>query len=450
MIDNKIKIACLGVLLIFAGMYLVGLDNNLMDYDEGAVYLYPQMLVHDGLRPYVDFIYTQPPALLYVAHDVLDARIFTLLIVFCTVGGVYAIGRKFGVGYYSAVFLISCPLVMHYGRLAVGDIPVMGFFTAVLLYAMGDLRSKTNMIIYGSFMAVCILIKIQMIIPLAFIFIPLIIRNSEHWHIIPISFAIMVFICVSIFMPNMLNDAILNNMGGYDLSRAVSYLAESIVQFGYFAVFVLGFALYGMYVSRGRLGERKFRILYSVVLSSLLVGVSYSWIAYRHFMYLLPVLAIFAGIGLKSLKKEDFALIIILCSLLVPISEWHKSMYYDNDTRMIVKDIENYTKPWDKIYTDQPMLAALSNKTMPNTALLWNGMGRLRGLGADDVINDINATQPSMILLVASTPESMDPPRIVSTFGNDGANKIINYLDSTYAIKEYSKRDYQMVRIWKK
>lgn len=450
MLNNKIKYSCLFVIIIFAGLYLIGLDNNLMDYDEGAVYLYPQMLVHNGLQPYANFTYTQPPALLYVAHNVLDARIFTVLMLFCMAGGIYLIGKKFGVGLYAVVFLISCPLVMHYGRLAVGDIPLMAFFTAVLIYTVEDFRSKINMIICSLFIIVCILIKIQIIIPLAFIFIPLLVKNSEFKHLIPISIVIMVFICVSIYMPNMLNDAVLNNTGDYNLNRAVSYLIESIIQFGYFAAFMLVFALYGIYVSYKRINERKYQILYSVLISSLLVAVSYSWLAYRHFMYLLPVLAVFSGLGLKSLKNEHLALIVILMSLIVPISEWHKSMYYDNDTRIIVTNIENYTKPWDKIYTDQPILAALSNKTMSDTALLWNGMGRLRGLNADNVINDINNTKPTMVLLVTSTPASMDPPRIVSTFGINGAKNITDYLDNNYKTQEYYKRDYQMIRVWKK
>jgi hypothetical protein len=227
-------------------------------------------------------------------------------------------------------------------------------------------------------------------------------------------------------------------------------LAESVVQFGYFALFIIIFAVYGMYVSLGRLNERKFQILFSVVLSSLLVAISYSWLAYRHFMYLLPVLAIFAGIGLKELKKEELALVIIFMALLVPISEWHKSMFYDNDTRSIVVNIQNYTTQWSQIYTDQPMLAVLSNRTMPNTSLLWNGMGRLRGMTANDVIYDINNSKPAMVLLVTSTPASMDPPRIISTFGSNGAKNITDYLDNNYKTQEFTKRDYQMIRIWKK
>ena len=450
MLNNKIKYSCLFVILVFAGMYLIGLDNNLMDYDEGAVYLYPQMLVHNGLSPYTDFTYTQPPALLYISHNVLDSRFFTVITVFFMVGGIYLVGRKFGVGLYAAVFLISCPLVMHYGRLATGDVPLMAFFTAVLIYAIEDLKSKFNLIIYGVFISLCVLTKIQIVIPLAFIFIPLLVKNSEFRHLIPISVAVILFACVSIYMPNMLNDSILNNTGTYNITRAITYLAESVVQFGYFALFIIIFAVYGMYVSLGRLNERKFQILFSVVLSSLLVAISYSWLAYRHFMYLLPVLAIFAGIGLKELKKEELALVIIFMALLVPISEWHKSMFYDNDTRSIVVNIQNYTTQWSQIYTDQPMLAVLSNRTMPNTSLLWNGMGRLRGMTANDVIYDINNSKPAMVLLVTSTPASMDPPRIISTFGSNGAKNITDYLDNNYKTQEFTKRDYQMIRIWKK
>ena len=448
--NDKLKFVCMGTLLIFAGMYLVGLDNNFMDYDEGAIYAYPQILVYNGLKPYIDFPYAQPPLLLYVAHNVLDTRIFSVLTFSILCVGAYFLGRKFGVGWYTVIFLASCPLIMRYTRLGVGDIPAIAFFTIVLADAIYVEKGLFSSILTGIAIAACLLIKIQMIIPIAFIFLPLIVFKSELWHIIPLSFAVMIFIVVSILMPNMLNDIIFNNVGGYDLTRAASYLVESVAQFSYFTGFILCFALYGAYISLKHMKDRKFSILFYASLSSVAVAMSYSWLAYRHFMFLLPVMAIFAGIGLKSFKKEEFAIAVILVSILIPMGEWHRSMFYDNDTRLIVTDIVNYTKPWEKIYTDQPILAALSNKTMPNTALMWNGMGRLRGYTADNIIADINNTRPSMVLLVASTPESMDKPRIVSTFGVKDADRIFKFLDDTYKIKEYTKRDYQMIRVWKK
>jgi hypothetical protein len=43
----------------------------------------------------------------------------------------------------------------------------------------------------------------------------------------------------------------------------------------------------------------------------------------------------------------------------------------------------------------------------------------------------------------------MEEPRIVSTFGQEGADEIINFLDKRYPKKDYYRRDYQMMRIWK-
>lgn len=446
--SKGLKIASILVILIFAGMYLVGLDYNLMDYDEGAVYLYPRMLYNFGLKPYGDFTYTQPPLLFVGGGGILDSRMMTVLSVFILGVGVYVLGRAFGCGYYAVIFTLSCPLIMHFGRLATGDIPAIMMFSISLILFIYDLKGGFNLLLYGGFVALAILIKVQMIIPLMVVFALMMLRGEFVYSISGV-FACGSIVGVAFMYPGMLDDTIFGNSGGYNFTRAVSYLANSMVQFTFKGAFLLIFAIYGGVISLKRYKERKYMILFAIVGSAIITASTYSWLNYRHFMYLIPILAIFAGIGLKSFKSVPFGIVVVLMSLFIPLDQWHSSMMYDNATRDIVGQIQNYTITGDMIYTDQPMLAYLANRSMPNTAHMWNGIGRLRGMTADDVIGDIKVNNPKMILIVTSTPDSMEPPRIQSTFGDEGADKIIQFLDSNYNFKEYARRDYQMVRIWK-
>ena len=72
--DKTLKIVCIISILILASMYIMGVDNNLMDYDEGAIYLYPGMLAGVGARPYIDFTYNQPIMWLFGFSNVVQAR----------------------------------------------------------------------------------------------------------------------------------------------------------------------------------------------------------------------------------------------------------------------------------------------------------------------------------------------------------------------------------------
>lgn len=449
-LDKNLKTVCAAVLFALGLMYLVGLTNNLMDYDEGAIYLYPNMLYKMGFTPYVDFTYGQPPALLFLPRDLLSARFFSVLCVFVSAGAIYLTGKRLGVGIYASIFFMSCPLVMEFGRLAVGDAPVIALFSVILYLMMLGSNWLIELFLIGVLFFAAFMVKIQIAIPVGFMLLYMIFIKKEANY--TVSLVVCAFLCIGAFslVPGLLQDVIINNLGGYDIERAILYLVNSVAQFiikG--GAMLMMFSAYGLYAMRSRFKERNVHVLLSIVFSAVIVCVAYSWLNYRHFMYLIPVMSVFAGYGLKSFKNKEFAVIVLLVAVLNPIYELNRSMNYDQATRDIAKNITAMVPAGEMIYTDQPMLAHLSNRTMPNTAQQWNGMGRLQGIKADDVINDIKDKTPAMVLLVTGTPSSMEQPRLISTFGNNSI-KILNFLDESYKYKDYYRRDWQLIRVWKR
>jgi hypothetical protein len=448
--DKTIKYISIAVIAILACLYIIGLDNNLMDYDEGAIYLYPSMLVSMGYKPYVDFVYNQPPLMLYNYGSVLLSRFGSILCLISLSVFTFFIGKKFGVGYLAVVFLLSSPLIMHYGRLATGDISSMAIFSAFLAFVIYDFKGWKYMILLSIVALFTVLIKVMFFIPICFVYLFLIFRNERRYMFSVFGF-VLLWLLYAFASPNMLHDTITGNVGGVLFFQNISYLVDSIGQFSYFSVFVIMFALYGLIVSFKRIfrnRERNMCILAIVLFSSLMISISYNWLSYRQYMYLIPVLSVFAAGGVRALNSKAFMIIVILVSLIIPLNEWNKSMLYDSASRDIANMIKQHTSYSDMIYTDQPMLAFLSNRHMPNTAMMWNGMGRLHKLSYSDVIRDIDGNSPKMVLLVTETPNDMDPPRIISTFGSAGASNIYDYLDSHYMGKTFVVRNYQHMTVW--
>jgi hypothetical protein len=436
-------------MIITVALLIFRLDYYLMDYDEGDLYLYPSMLVnHFGLHPYVDFTYTQPPLLLYVFRDVFFGRLFSVLCAIILLGVVFYLGRKFGVGYYASMFVAVCPLIIVFGRLAVGDIPMLAMLVVTLYIIVADYKSSLSMAILGLFMFLSFMSKIQVIVPFGIILFYLLIVRREIDYIKAIALCMALIIVAEYVFPGMISSIIFDNKPNVDIKRSVVYAITAIVNFVVKANMLVAFSLFGIYKSINR-RERKFSLLFVLILSGVVTAILYSWINYRHFMYLIPGLAVFAGIGLKSLKSKEFAVCILLLSVFVSLTYWNKTTIYDTYTRDLGVMITKSVSIGDKIYSDQPMLAFVSNTEMSNTASLWNGMGRLRNLTVEQVENDIDRTNPVMVIIVISTPENMEQPRIVSTFGQSGADNLINYLDKRYPKKDYYRRDYELMRIWK-
>ena len=445
---EKIKGVFYFCLAAVALLLLFRLDAYLMDYDEGDLYLYPSMLVNEfGMKPYKDFTYTQPPLLLYLIKDIFTGRMISVVCVGVMTLGVFLIGRKFGVGYYAGVFAAACPLVIMYGRLAVGDIPLMAAFSLVLYPIVEGFKSKKTMILIGVMMWFAFMMKIQIMIPIGLLFLFLFVVMGEMEYILPMIVFIILIIGAEFYFPGMISSIIFNNTPNFDIVRAVSYLVMALVNFVVKANILVMFSLYGIYKYALR-KERKYYILLVCLMSGVITALLYSWINYRHFMYLIPVLAVYAGLGLKHLKTKELAVCVMVFSLFACLPVWSKTTTYDSTTREISNNIFDAVKS-GLIYTDQPMIAYMSHSKMPDTATLWNGMGRLRGLSVDDVKKDIDRRNPMMVLLVTSTPDNMEQPRITSTFGSNGSKDIIDYLDKRYPKKDYYRRDYQLIRIWK-
>jgi hypothetical protein len=246
----------------------------------------------------------------------------------------------------------------------------------------------------------------------------------------------------------MISETIFNNSPNVDIKRSIVYIFTASINFIVKSNILVMFGLYGVYKSINR-RERKVIILYVLLISGVVTAALYSWLSYRHFMYLIPVLSVFAGIGLKSLKSKELAVCVLILSMFGPLTYWNKTTIYDSYTRELGIMISTNLSQVDMIYSDQPMIAYMGKTRMSDTAFLWNGMGRLRGMTPEEVITDIDRSNPKMVFIVVSTPDNMDSPRLISTFGKDGADKIIKFLDKRYPSKDYYRRDYQLMRIWK-
>jgi hypothetical protein len=443
--DDLLRYCCIFVLACLGVMFVCGIDYNLMDYDEGAIYLYPGFLASHGLMPYRDFVYNQPPGWLINWGNFILGRMMTLASVALLLVAGFYFGRKYGVGYFAAVFIMACPLVMHYGRLAVADIPVMAVFTVFLYTVTNGYRHFTQKAVLVTSAVFCVLIKIQMIIPILAVCALVFVRRESIGVFYVWAGLLMLG---SLLFPSMLAQTVFSNLKSPGVIHHIKYFAVSAAQFAIENSYMIPFALFGMLASVKRCGERKFQILYVVLLSLAVTSVAYSWLSYRQFMYSIPALGVFAGLGLKDLNRKYLAVFVILAALFVPVSEWYKMSYYDNDTRSIVKMVESSVSSNEMIYSDQPMIAALSGRMMPDSAMMWNGMGRVRNISHADVIRDIYVYRPKMVLLVVKTPVQMDAPRIMSTFGESGAAYISDYLDSSYSTKYYLSRNYQTMAVW--
>jgi hypothetical protein len=445
-ITKKVFILCI---IVTAFLLLFRLDAYLMDYDEGDLYLYPSMLVNTfGMHPYKDFTYTQPPLLLYAITDVYSGRLISVFSAFILIGCVFLIGKKFGAGYYAAIFAAACPLIIIYGRLAVGDIPMLAMLSVALYIIIYEHKSNLGMFDLGVVIFLAFMMKIQVIIPFGVLFFYLLVIRKEISYVKALAVFMILFVAAEYMFPGMISETIFNNKPNIDLYRSAVYIFTSIVNFVVKANILVMFGLYGAFKSIKR-KERKFSILYVLLLSGIVTAILYSWINYRHFMYLIPILAIFAGVGLKGLKSDDLAVCVLVLSLFASLTYWHKTTSYDTYTRDLGNMIFGAVSQGSYMYSDQPMLAFMSKTKMSDTASLWNGMGRLRGLSVDDVEKDIDRTNPMMVLIVVSTPDNMEEPRIISTFGKEGSDKLIEFLDKKYPKKDYYRRDYQLMRIWK-
>jgi hypothetical protein len=379
--------------------------------------------------------------------NILNARIVGLFMLVLTAMVVFYIGKEFGVGWFAAVFFLSCPIIMEFGRVMMGDIPLLFYFSAFLWGILGRTKKYVifTEILVGVAAAFAILTKIQ-VIPVIAVLYAYMLYNREYEKAISMGVCCFIFLGALFFFPGMLG---IFNTGSYNVDRAMTYLTISVVFFLIKGAFLIMFAVYGAIVALSRKNDRDTNIMYMVLLSVVTILV-YSWSSYRQLMFMIPALAVFAGIGLKNLKVEFFIIAVLVFSILVPVYEWHKTIAVDQETRDLVAKIQQNVPEGVAFYSDQPILAFLANRSMPNTAAMWNGMGRLHEIKAEDVIGDINKTSPPMVVLVTGTPVSMDQPRILSTFGNEGSAKIISFLDANYPVQDFARRDYQLLRIWRK
>lgn len=445
-----IKLICMGTVAMLLFLYLVGLGSNYMDYDEGAVYLYQNMLVSMGKIPYKDFYYHQMPGLLQGFTDVFTARMFTFVSLLSAVLGVYFLGKKFGVGWFAVVFLLSSPMVMQFGRVFVGEIPLLAVFT-FFMYVVIDKGNKVlKPIIVGASIVCCVLIKIQIAIPIAVVILYMSFIKKDYDYLLAGFIALIIMALLFLVEYGMFEQAVLGNMGGYDAERAFAYTTTSAVIFLIKSQFMLPFFALGFYEAFVKGKRAGTEVLWIVISSVVITAISYSWLNFKHFMYVLPVMAVVAGIGLKSLKNNMLSIAVILVCLLVPLTEWKATMS-DPYTMKIVNNITVNTASGDMIYTDQAMLAFLAKRQMPESALLFNGMGKVHGLNDTIVINDIKNGNPKMVLFVTQTvPDKMEGPRIYSTLGKDGAKRVLDYLGMNYQFKYVFRRDWQLIQVWSK
>jgi hypothetical protein len=419
-----------------------------MNYDEGAVYLYPGFLTSEGLGPYEDFIYTQPPGLLlYGNKDMVSLRGFILLTLAICCMVLFFFGKKYGVGWFSLVFLLSSPMVFEFSRVFMGDIPLMAFLTLFMAVVV-LMPTMWGFFILGTVMWVALMFKLQAVIPLAVVVGYLVFSRKENGYAISMAVCVIGLIAAMAVYPNMIDEVVLNNMGAFGLSERLTNMVSSVVVFLYKGAFMLPFAAVGLYELICRRHERKFELLGVYLLSAVVTVFVYSGVNFRHLMFTIPVFAILAGMGLKRLGNKWLTVVVLFLAVLIPLGEVQESLLYDDDTRMLAGYVRELVPGGEMIYTEEPMVAYLAGRKMPPTAHMWNGLGRMRGLAADDVLGDFVEYRPQMVILVSEvTYDKKAGPRVYSMFG-ERAVDIFEYLDSNYRAKTMYKRNYQMMTIW--
>ena len=144
-------------------------------------------------------------------------------------------------------------------------------------------------------------------------------------------------------------------------------------------------------------------------------------------MFLLPVMAVYAGIGLKKLDTKMFVFLIMCVALTIPLSELRQHLSYDVDTRVISMIVARNTNSTDMIYSDEPMIAYMARRRMPNTAHMWNGIGKARGLMISNVREDLDAYNPKYSVLVVDNRIGNER---YSIFGSDVFDIFHNHYDS--------------------
>jgi len=449
--------AALVAIIVLGIMYFIGIDDNLMNYDEGSTYLYPSMMMGLGHVLYSDIPQNQPPILMVLQpSSVFTGRLIMLGILAIACLLQYKVGKRFGVGVFAVLFLLSSPITMEFGKVYMGDIPIMMWMGVVLMLSVKRYDSFAGETILGvcfgvvSFLA--IMTKLQMAVPIAVISAGMFVlgRKDETINRYIIGGAV----CVLIFTPFMVSDMfdqlfVKNFNSVFTVWDHFRMVAESTVIFTTKIAFMLPFAALGFMECIKRRKENKIWVLFLTLVAIVPTMVLYDYFNFRYFIFALPVLAILAGMGLKGLKNEWLAVFVVCLTILVPISEFKESTLYDNDTRDIVSIVQTYSGPDDYIYTDEPMISFMAKRQMPPMAHMWNWLGVYRGLNDSVVIQEIRDYKPKVVALVTDVPyQKMNRPRLESVFGKDGARRIVDYLDMNYAGMTYHTRNYQYMTIW--
>jgi len=455
--NKGVLIAAILAIIVLGMMYVYGLDNNLMSYDEGSTYLYPSLMARMGHDLYSELPSNLPPILLLLApFSVIAGRVMTLMMLAIACLLLYKAGKRFGVGVFAVLFLLSCPIVMEFGKVYMGDIPIIMFMTLFILLVITKAKTYRGGIVYGIatgiVMFLAIMTKLQLGVPFIILLGVLLLLDRHCIHSDRYMASVVVFILlVGLFVTQpMFKELFVDNFNSViTVKEWIVMVRDSVAIFVSKASFMLAFTFLGLCECIRRRDERKVQVLLIVLGTAIITVLSYSFFNYRYFIYLLPVLSIMAGMGLKSLKNSWLAIAVVCLAVFIPLAEFHESTLYDSDTRAISSMVANMTKQGDYIYTDEPMIAYLSERQMPPMAHMWNWLGKYRGLNEDVVINEIREYKPKVVALVTSVPyQKMTRPRVESVFGIDGGKKIIDYLDCNYQGKTYHSRNYQYMTIW--
>jgi hypothetical protein len=303
------------------------------------------MLVAHGLKPYADFYYHQPFGLLFGFTDVLAARFVVFIFLMLGAMSVYYIGKQFGVGWFAVIFFLSSPMVMQFGRVFATDLPSVAVFCMALHAVVSKTERKMlKIVLFGVSSALCIFMKIQMMIPIAIIFLYLLVVQKDYDYAISFFIVVACFVLAIFRYPGFVNDAIIGNMIGYVFSRAMVYMVTSVLIFSYKSLFMIPFVVLGAIELFKRRKERSVMALSVVLVAGVATAFLYGWLNFKHFMFILPVIVVMAGVGLKKINSIPFTVAVLLCCVMVPISEWKDTASNDQYTRDIVMNITLNTR----------------------------------------------------------------------------------------------------------
>lgn len=474
---HVVDYVALGIVLILLVAYLYNLTGWQIFDDEGE-YLYQVWRMLDGETPYRDFLTPQLPLFLYAGKLVMSAsgvslfamRLYSVLLAFSTASLLYLLGRRHGgplVGLLALFLFLVHPDVFRETRIFRNEPLFLLFITAGIVAATWPRNGprRLSLAIAGFCFGLATLAKLFGLLPAGGVGLWLLwdwwsekrsfrafLSNALALVLPLVAIVGLVTVGFVLAVPNFLELVLGHHLAQGSQLTFIQVLRNKLgllgSYFSFYPVLVTVALLSAVLAFKRGDVRRRWALQIPTVIAFLVVSRQFGQ---RHFMYLIPSLALLAAWSLSTLLRQQKArwarplglAALLLIAIPALRANADRAQWRDTETDDVVALIQDRTAPGDTILADDIGLAFYGRRpTTYSGAALSHGAvtsGQITGEGLirEIVQDDVRLVLMDVSLLTGNHLVFLrDYPRFH------------RFLEDNFRYLGQRRRDYQVIDVW--